>query len=48
MLAATRIDPRQMWRVTCDALLGFFGAQLDHQPVPPLLLGPSDDHPELR
>ena len=40
MLAATRIEPRRMWRVTCDVLLAFFATHLDQQPVPPLLQGP--------
>jgi hypothetical protein len=48
MLAATRIDPRRMWRVTCDVLLAFFATHLEHEPAPPLLRGPSDDYPELR
>jgi hypothetical protein len=48
MLAAASIDPRRMWRVTCDVLLAFFGAHLQYQPVPPLLEGPTDNYPELR
>jgi hypothetical protein len=47
MLAATRIEPQRMWRITCDVLLAFFATHLDQQPVPPLLRGPSDDYPEL-
>jgi hypothetical protein len=48
MLAATSIDPRRMWRVTCDVLLAFFATHLDQEPARPLLQGPSDDYPELR
>jgi hypothetical protein len=48
MIAATRIDPRRMWRVTCEVLLAFFGTHLEHEPVPPLLDRPSDVYPELR
>lgn len=48
MLAAAQIDPRRMWRITCDVLLAFFGTHLDQQPVPPLLEGPCDEYPELR
>jgi hypothetical protein len=48
MLAAAGIDPRRMWRVTCDVLLAFFATHLDREPVPPLLKGPSDEYPELR
>ena len=48
MLAATRIDPRRMWRVTCDVLLAFFATHLDQEPAPPLLTGPAEDYPELR
>jgi hypothetical protein len=48
MLAATAIDPRRMWRVTCDVLLAFFATHLDQEPAPPLLNGPADDYPELR
>jgi hypothetical protein len=36
MLAATRIDPRRMWRVTCDVLLALFATHLEHEPAPPL------------
>ena len=48
MLAATAIDPRRMWRVTCDVLLAFFATHLDQEPAPALLEGPADDYPELR
>jgi hypothetical protein len=48
MLAATSIDPRRMWRVTCDVLLAFFATHLEHEPVLSLLEGPSDNYPELR
>ena len=47
MPAATRIDPRRMWRVPCDVLLAFFATHLEHEPAPPAQ-GPSDDYPELR
>ena len=46
VLASTRIEPRRMWRVTCDVLLAFFGRHLDGAPAP-LLDGRSPDHPEL-
>jgi hypothetical protein len=29
MLAATSIDPRRMWRITRDVLVGFFARHLD-------------------
>jgi pimeloyl-ACP methyl ester carboxylesterase len=45
MLAATRIDPRRMWRITCDVLLAFFATHLDQQPVPPLLRAPQTTTP---
>ena len=48
MLAAAGIDPRRMWRVTCDVLLAYFATHLDRAPAAPLLQGPSDDYPELR
>ena len=48
MLAAARIDPHRMWRVTCDVLLAFFATHLDQEPAPPLLEGLADDYPELR
>jgi hypothetical protein len=48
MLAAASIDPRRMWRVTCDVLLAFFGTHLQQEPARPLLDGPSDGYPELR
>ena len=47
MLAATSIEPRRMWRVTCDVLLAFFATHLRQAATPPLLAGPSDDYPEL-
>jgi hypothetical protein len=35
MLATASIDPRPMWRVTCDVLLAFFGTHLQQdQPDP--------------
>jgi hypothetical protein len=46
MLAATSIEPRRMWRITCDLLLAFFAKHLDQAAVP-LLGGPSGDYPEL-
>jgi dienelactone hydrolase len=47
MLAATSIEPRRMWRITCDLLLAFFATHLDQAAVPPLLMGPSGDYPEV-
>ena len=47
MLAATSIEPRRMWRITCDLLLAFFAKHLNQAATPPLLAGPSDDYPEL-
>jgi dienelactone hydrolase len=47
MLAATSIEPRRMWRLTCDVLLAFFATHLHQATTPPLLAGPSDDYPEL-
>jgi dienelactone hydrolase len=47
MLAATQIEPRRMWRITCDLLLAFFAHHLDQAATPPLLVGPSGDYPEL-
>jgi dienelactone hydrolase len=47
MLAATSIEPRRMWRITCDLLLAFFATHLQQAAVPPLLMGPSGDYPEL-
>jgi dienelactone hydrolase len=47
MLAATAIEPRRMWRITCDLLLAFFATHLQQAAVPPLLTGPSGDYPEL-
>jgi dienelactone hydrolase len=47
MLAATSIDPRRMWRITCDLLLAFFATHLQQAAVAPLLMGPSGDYPEL-
>ena len=46
MLAATSIEPRRMWRITCDLLLAFFATHLA-QAAAPLLEGPSEDYPEL-
>jgi hypothetical protein len=46
MLAATSIEPRRMWRITCDLLLAFFAKHLDRAAAP-LLEGPSGDYPEL-
>jgi dienelactone hydrolase len=47
MLAATQIEPRRMWRITCDLLLAFFATHLQQAAVPPLLMGPSGDYPEV-
>ena len=46
MVAATSIEPRRMWRVTCDLLLAFFAKHLD-EAAAPILEGPSGDYPEL-
>lgn len=46
MLAATQIQPRRMWRITCDVLLAFFARHLD-QAAGLILEGPSGDYPEL-
>jgi len=46
MLAATQIQPRRMWRITCDMLLAFFARHLD-QAAGLILEGPSGDYPEL-
>jgi hypothetical protein len=48
MLAATQIEPRRMWRITCDVLLAFFATHLDQAAAtPPVLAGPSGAYPEL-
>jgi dienelactone hydrolase len=47
MLAATQIEPRRMWRITCDLLLAFFATHVRQEGVPSLLAGPSGDYPEL-
>jgi predicted dienelactone hydrolase len=47
MLAATRIAPQRMWRITCDLLLSFFATHLRQAGIPSVLAGPSDDYPEL-
>jgi dienelactone hydrolase len=47
MLAATSIEPRRMWRITCDLLLAFFATHLGEAATQPLLHGPSGDYPEL-
>jgi hypothetical protein len=48
MLAATQIEPRRMWRVTCDVLLAFFAHHLGQAAAtPPVLAGPSGAYPEL-
>jgi dienelactone hydrolase len=46
MLAATSIEPRRMWRITCDVLLAFFAKHFDHAAAP-LLEGPAGDYPEV-
>ena len=46
MLAATRIAPQRMWRITSDLLLAFFARHLDGAAAP-LLDGASADYPEL-
>jgi predicted dienelactone hydrolase len=47
MLAASQIEPRRMWRITCDLLLAFFATHLQQADTPPLLAGPTADYPEL-
>ena len=47
MLAVTSIEPRRMWRITCDLLLAFFATHLGEAATQPLLQGPSGDYPEL-
>jgi hypothetical protein len=47
MLAATRIAPQRMWRITCDLLLSFSATHLRQAGMPSVLAGPSDDYPEL-
>ena len=47
MLAATSIESRRMWRITCDLLLAFFATHFHQAATPPLLAGPSGDYPEL-
>ena len=46
ILTATSIEPRRMWRITCDLLLAFFARHLN-QAAAPNLEGPSGDYPEL-
>ena len=45
MLAATTIDARRMWRITCDLVLAFFAKHFDGA-TSALLDGPSQQHPE--
>jgi hypothetical protein len=48
MLATAQIEPRRMWRITCDMLLAFFAHHLDQAAAtPPVLAGPSGAYPEL-
>jgi hypothetical protein len=48
MLATAQIEPRRMWRITCDVLLAFFATHLDQAAaIPPVLAGPSGAYPEL-
>jgi hypothetical protein len=47
MLAATQIDARRMWRVTCDLLLAFFATYVAQEGTASLLEEPSGDYPEL-
>jgi dienelactone hydrolase len=47
MLAATQIEPRRMWRITCDLLLAFFATHLRQEGSDSLLEEPSGDYPEL-
>ena len=45
-LAATRIEPQRVWRITCDLLLAFFAKHLNGDSAP-LLDAPAEDYPEL-
>ena len=45
MLAATTIDARRMWRITCDLVLAFFAKHFDGATAA-LLDGPNPQHPE--
>jgi hypothetical protein len=45
-LAAARIEPQRMWRITSDLLLAFLARHLNNAPAP-LLDGLGDDYPEL-
>lgn len=45
-LAATRIQPQRVWRITCDLLLAFFAKHLNGDSAP-LLDAPAEDYPEL-
>jgi pimeloyl-ACP methyl ester carboxylesterase len=45
-LAATRIEPQRMWRITCDLLLAFFATHLNGA-LTPLLDGLAANYPEL-
>jgi dienelactone hydrolase len=47
MLAATQIDARRMWRITCDLLLAFFGTHVRQEGSASLLEESSGDYPEL-
>jgi predicted dienelactone hydrolase len=47
MLAATQIDARRMWRITCDLLLAFFATHVLQEGSASLLEEPSRDYPEL-
>jgi len=49
MLAATRIDPRRMWRITSDLLLAFFARHIGGPQAgidPGLLDDPTATYPE--
>jgi hypothetical protein len=47
MLAATQIDARRTWRITCDLLLAFFAAHVRQDGSASVLEEPSGDYPEL-
>ena len=47
MLAATQIEPRRMWRITCDLLLAFFATHLGQEGSDSLLEEPWGDYPEV-
>jgi hypothetical protein len=47
MLAATALEPRRIWRITCDVLLAFFGRHLNGAAHESVLDAALADYPEL-